>query len=80
MNNCDLSVPVQTHVYTAVSGLKDASRRAVAAHDSTVESTLASSSVLKTITQLLAQEKIALTAAVTNAEQNASEAIARVIF
>ena len=56
-----------------MASIRDVSRRALQAGDIAVESNISNSKQLRTILQRLAQEKIALTAAVTTAELNAQE-------
>ena len=56
-----------------MTSIRDISRRALQAGDVAVEANITSSNQLKTVLQRLAQEKIALTSAVSSAETSAIE-------
>ena len=62
----------------AVGQLREATRKFVAVNDAAIGNTHGSTTALKNIAQRLAQEKIFLSAAVANAEQNAAESASKV--
>lgn len=68
----------QEELHSGVASLRDTTKRALRAHETIVDASYTSTASLKGILQRLAQEKVSLTAAVANAEQNSNETVSKV--